>query len=97
MMAKSEHDSPDHSEHGGAANPYVRFAGMIATSTVVMFVLTYTNVFDLAHIHFSQERLYMAIVMGAAMAIVMLAWMWKMHPDPRVNVGIIAGALVEGC
>jgi hypothetical protein len=96
MMAKSEHDSPDHGEHGGGLNPYVRFAGMIATSTVVMFVLTYTNVFDVAHIHFSQERLYMAIVMGAAMAIVMLGWMWKMHPDRRVNVGIIAGALVVG-
>jgi hypothetical protein len=83
-------------EHGGGMNPYARFAGMIATSTIVMFVLTYTNVFDVAHIHFSQERLYMAVLMGSAMAIVMLAWMWKMHPDRRVNLGIIAGALVVG-
>jgi hypothetical protein len=75
---------------------YGRFAGMIATSTVVMFVLTYTNVFAFTHIHFSQERLYMAILMGAAMAIVMMAWMWKMHPDARINAAIMAGAAVVG-
>ena len=93
MTAQADHAAPDHSEHGGGLNPYIRFAGMIATSTIVMFILTYTNVFDVAHIHFSQERLYMAILMGSAMAMVMLGWMWKMHPDRRINVGIIAGAL----
>ncbi|MGK2852255.1 MAG: DUF305 domain-containing protein [Candidatus Limnocylindrales bacterium] len=77
-------------------DPYLRFAGMIATSTVVMFVLTYTNVFDIAHIQFSQERLYMVLLMGAAMAIVMMAWMWKMHPDRRRNVAIVSGAAVIG-
>jgi Domain of unknown function (DUF305) len=77
-------------------DPYLRFAGMIATSTVVMFLLTYTNVFDIAHIHYSQERLYMAIVMGSAMAIVMLLWMWKMHPDRGRNLAIIGAATVVG-
>ena len=77
-------------------DPYLRFAGMIATSTVVMFVLTYTNVVDIAHIHFSQERLYMVLLMGAAMAIVMMAWMWKMYPDRRRNVAIIGGAVAIG-
>lgn len=80
----------------GARDPYLRFAGMIATSTVVMFVLTYTNVFDIAHIHFSQERLYMVLLMGSAMAIVMLAWMWRMYPDRRRNLAIVGGALVVG-
>jgi hypothetical protein len=93
------------SEQKGAGRPgmqgdmkavYLRFGGMIATSTVVMFVLTYTNVFAVTHIHFSQERLYMAILMGAAMAIVMMAWMWKMHADPRINAAIIGGAVVVG-
>ena len=96
MNPQADHATSDHSKHKGGLNPYVRFAGMIATSTIVMFVLTYSNVFDVAHIHFSQERLYMAIVMGAAMAIVMLGWMWKMHPDRRINVAIIAGAIVVG-
>ena len=30
------------------------------------------------------------------MAIVMLAWMWKMHPDRRRNVAIVGGAAVVG-
>lgn len=92
-MMKDQMSGPDMKK---GLDPYLRFAGMIATSTVVMFVLTYTNVFDIAHIHFSQERLYMAILMGSAMAIVMLAWMWKMHPDRRRNVAIIGGAVVVG-
>jgi hypothetical protein len=80
----------------GSSKRYRRFAGMVATSTIVMFVLTYTNVIDVAHIHFSQERLYMALLMGSAMAIVMLAWMWRMYPDRSLNLAIMGGALVLG-
>lgn len=92
-MEENQMSGPDMKK---GLDPYLRFAGMIATSTIVMFALTYTNVFDIAHIHFSQERLYMAVLMGSAMAVVMLAWMWKMHPDPRRNVAITAGAVVVG-
>lgn len=80
----------------GGLDPYLRFAGMIATSTVVMFVLTYANVYDIGHIHFSQERLYMVVLMGSAMAIVMMAWMWKMYPDRRRNLAIMGGAVAIG-
>lgn len=45
---------------------YLRFGAMIATSTVVMFLLTDLNVFDVSHVHFSEERLYMALTMGGA-------------------------------
>jgi hypothetical protein len=96
MQSNTNVEQSHDQANGGGMSPYLRFAGMIVTSTLVMFVLTYTNVFDPAHIHFSQERLYMAILMGAAMAIVMLGWMWQMHPNRRINVGIIAGALVVG-
>lgn len=95
MIQNQKADSRAEDRDGGD-QPYFRFAGMIATSTVVMFVLTYANVFDIAHIHFSQERLYMALLMGSAMAIVMMAWMWKMHADRRRNIAIIGGALVVG-
>ncbi len=71
---------------------YARFAAMIATSTVVMFGLMYLNVYQWDHVFLSQTRAYMALLMGAAMAVVMLAFMLKMHPDRRVNVGIFAGA-----
>lgn len=35
---------------------YARFAAMIATSTVVMFVLMYLNTYALDHVFYSQTR-----------------------------------------
>lgn len=73
---------------------YGRFAAMIATSTVVMFILMYVNVYALGHIQFSQTRFWMAFVMGAAMSVIMLAWMWGMYKNMKVNLGILAGSVV---
>ncbi|MFC8923077.1 DUF305 domain-containing protein [Cellulosimicrobium sp. NPDC057127] len=86
-------------DHGGKMRlrTYGRFAAMIATSTVVMFGLTYTNAFALDHVRFSEERVYMAVLMGSAMAIIMLGFMWgRMYRDVRVNVAIVLVALVVG-
>ncbi|MBW8812774.1 MAG: DUF305 domain-containing protein [Caulobacterales bacterium] len=73
---------------------YGRFAAMIATSTVVMFALMYFNTYALEHVRFSETRLYMALLMGAAMAIVMLGFMFGMYKDKRLNVVILAVAAV---
>lgn len=73
---------------------YSRFAAMIATSTVVMFGLMYLNTYALAHVRFSETRLYMALVMGATMAVIMLAYMLSMYKNRRINIGIFAGSVV---
>jgi hypothetical protein len=73
---------------------YGRFAAMIATSTAVMFGLMYVNVYALGHIEFSQTRFWMAFVMGAAMALIMLGWMWSMYKSRTVNLAIIGGSVV---
>ena len=73
---------------------YLRFGAMIATSTVVMFLLTYTNAYAWDHVRWSEERFYMALLMGGAMAVVMLGFMWSMHANRAVNVGIIVAAFV---
>jgi hypothetical protein len=75
---------------------YLRFGAMIATSTMVMYALTYTNVFAIEHIRFSEERVYMALLMGSAMGIVMLFFMRSMYPDRKVNIAIVVGALALG-
>ncbi|MBE7324192.1 DUF305 domain-containing protein [Nocardioides sp. Y6] len=76
---------------------YLTFGAMIATSTVVMFLLTYTNAYAWSHVTFSEERLYMALLMGSAMALVMLGFMWSMmYRNRTVNIAIIALALVVG-
>jgi len=71
---------------------YRRFGLMILVSTLVMYGLMYLNTYELAHVRFSQTRAWMALVMGAAMAIVMLAFMRGMYKDKRANAAIFAGA-----
>ncbi|AVF04190.1 MULTISPECIES: DUF305 domain-containing protein [Devosia] len=72
---------------------YVRFAAMIATSTVVMYGLMYLNTYQSDHVFYSQTRLWMALLMGAVMAVIMLAFMWTMYKRHAVNFAIIAGAI----
>ncbi len=69
---------------------------MIVTSTIVMLALTYTNSFSIDHIRWSEERLYMAMLMGAAMTIVMLGFMWEMYPNTGIKAAIVIGAVVLG-
>jgi uncharacterized protein (DUF305 family) len=73
---------------------YGRFAAMITTSTVVMYGLMYLNTLQWDHVRFSETRTYMAVLMGAAMAIVMLSFMLKMHSDRRINAAIFVGGAV---
>jgi len=73
---------------------YLRFAAMIGTSTVIMFGLMYLNTYELADVFFSETRVYMAFMMGAAMAIIMLTFMLHMHQNRRVNSGIFVGSAV---
>lgn len=73
---------------------YKRFFAMIATSTVVMFGLMYLNTFRWEHVLFSETRVYMAILMGATMAVIMLGFMLSMYKNKAANVAIVAGAAV---
>jgi uncharacterized protein (DUF305 family) len=73
---------------------YSTFFMMIAAGTIVMYGLMYLNVYTADHIFFSQTRAWMAVIMGATMAVVMLAFMWGMYPNKSANVGILAGSAV---
>lgn len=77
----------------GAA-PYVRLGAMVGTSTVLMLGLTYLNTYSISHVYWSETRFYMALIMGAVMAAVMLAFMSHMCRDWRVNALIFAGSAV---
>jgi hypothetical protein len=71
---------------------YWRFAAMIATSTVVMFVLMYLNTYALDHVYWSETRAWMALVMGATMAVIMLGFMLAMYRNRMVNLAIFIGS-----
>lgn len=73
---------------------YQRFAAMIATSTVVMFGLMYSTVLQLDHVWWSQTRFWMALFMGAVMAVIMLGFMLGMYTHRKRNTAIFAGSAV---
>jgi hypothetical protein len=73
---------------------YARFGAMILASTIVMFGLMYLNTYELSHVWFSQTRMWMAIVMGASMAVVMLLFMLSMYRSRAANIAILLGAVL---
>jgi uncharacterized protein (DUF305 family) len=54
----------------------------------------YLNTYQLDHVFFSETRTYMALVMGASMAVIMLAFMVNMYTNRRVNIGIFVGSAI---
>ena len=76
-------------DHSGS---YLRFGLMITTSAIVMFGLMYLNTYALPHVHWSETRFYMTLIMAASMAIVMLAFMLNMYQDSRKNLAIFVGS-----
>jgi Domain of unknown function (DUF305) len=73
---------------------YIRFGLMILTSTVVMFILMYLNTYAWEHVFFSETRTYMAIMMGATMAVIMLAYMMGMYKNMPFNIAIFIGSVI---
>lgn len=73
---------------------YVRFLAMIVTSTVLMFGLMYMNTYAIDHVFFSQTRAWMAFFMGAAMAMLMLGFMWGMYKGNGRKGAIVVACLV---
>jgi uncharacterized protein (DUF305 family) len=71
---------------------YTRFLAMIATSTVAMFILMYLNTWAIDHVFWSQTRGWAALYMGAAMAVIMLGFMWSMYRNRAANLAILAAS-----
>ncbi len=71
---------------------YRRFAAMIVVSTIIMFGLMYSTTLEWSHVWWSQTRFWMALYMGATMAILMLSFMLAMYPDRKKNTAIFVGS-----
>ncbi len=87
-------ETEDESGNGGVHMSYVRFGAMIATSTIVMFGLMYLNTYAWDHVRWSETRAYMAVLMGATMAVIMLGFMLSMYRNMMMNIGILAAAVL---
>ena len=73
-----------------------RFAGMIATSTVIMFFLMYQLIYSTDHATFSLNRLIASLLMGSVMTVVMLGFMWPMYRGTVLKFAVVAVAVVVG-
>ncbi|MCU7555401.1 DUF305 domain-containing protein [Alteromonas sp. ASW11-19] len=73
---------------------YSKFIAMIISSTIAMFLMMYLNTYAISHVWFSETRSYMALYMGAVMAIIMLAFMLGMYNNKKLNITIFLLAAV---
>jgi uncharacterized protein (DUF305 family) len=61
-----------------------------------MLGLMYLNTFSVDHVFWSQTRAWMALLMGAVMAVIMLLFMLKMYKSRAVNMAIVSVAVFVG-
>ena len=87
MTGEPEHRRTD-------TNMYARFAAMILTGMVVMYFVMFVASWELSHVRFSQSRIFMALTMGGAMGLVMLAWMLNMYKSTTANIIIVVTGLL---
>ena len=80
----------------GMSMGWGRFAGMIATSTSIMFFLMYQLVYSWDHGLFSLTRLVSSAVMGCVMTAVMLVFMWRMYRPQVAKIAVLAVSILGG-
>ena len=72
---------------------YTRFMLMLLVSFVIMYAVMFFNVASTDHIYLNLNRLYMALLMVAPMALVMLGFMHKMYKDKKMNTIIVVASV----
>jgi hypothetical protein len=94
-VSTTQHDEAGgHHDQSPDMKMYLRFAAMILTGMVVMYWVMFVGSWEWSHIRFSQSRIFMAITMGGAMGLVMLAWMLNMYKSMKANVIVVAVSLL---
>ncbi len=69
--------------HNMQSMSYKKFSIMMVISFIIMYTVMFLNVIELKHYHTSATRIYMAILMVAPMAVVMMLMMGKMYPNKK--------------
>ena len=80
-----------------SSNPgkqYLKFALMMATSFVVMYIVMFLNVDVFDHVMLSPTRTYMTFLMIFPMVLIMMGFMWGMYKNRVWNYVIMATAVV---
>ena len=74
---------------------YKKLLSVLAINTVLMYLITYAMIASVEHFHVNVNRFYMALMMVAPMAVVMLFAMRSMYEDKKLNavLAVAFGAL----
>ena len=73
---------------------YKKMPLMLGMSFIIMYGIMFLNVDDSSHIFLSLTRLYMALLMVAPMAVIMILLMPMMYKNRKKNTAIIVGAII---
>jgi uncharacterized protein (DUF305 family) len=73
---------------------YKKFVVMMVISFFIMYFVMFLNMDKLDHYHTSATRIYMALLMVAPMAIIMMLMMGKMYPNKKYNTSIIIAGII---
>lgn len=73
---------------------YKTFGITMLISFFIMYIIMFLNIDKVAHYHTSLTRIYMALLMVAPMAIVMMLMMGKMYPNKKANTLIMMAGVV---
>ena len=73
---------------------YKKFFLMLGLSFLVMYFVMYLNLASPSHFYLNINRAYMAILMVAPMALIMLAFMRGMYKNRKLNLAIITGSIL---
>lgn len=91
---KPEHGNEKHPGDGGSAKMYLKFGAILLVSLGLMWVLSMSMVRSIDHFYFNLSNFWMALLMVAAMAIVMLIGMWAMFKSTKTNIALLVGFAV---
>lgn len=81
-------------EAGRQFPKYVRFGAMILTAMVVMYWVMFVSTYEWSHLRWSESRLYMTFTMGGVMGLIMLAWMWNMYSNTKMNLVVVGASML---
>jgi uncharacterized protein (DUF305 family) len=80
--------------HNRESMSYKKFMTMMIISFLIMYTVMFLNMDKLQHYHTSITRIYMALLMVAPMAVVMMRMMGKMYPNKTLTTTIIVAAII---
>lgn len=73
---------------------YKKLLLSLAASFLIMYLVMFLNVVDFGHIYFSLTRLYMALLMVSAMALLMVFFMRAMYTNKKFNLIIVISSVL---